>query len=188
MNLNKGYLEVILGPMFSGKTTELIRIRNRYKHSNIKCCIINHSLDDRYNEEYNVVEHMVSHNHLKVPCVYSKTLKEILSLIIDNDIILINEGQFFDDLFEVVKQLINVHKKIVYVCGLDGDYKQKKFGQMLDLIPISDSVKKLKGICFQCKINDSIFTHRISKEEEQIVVGVDNYSSLCRECFIASSV
>ncbi|MAR51090.1 MAG: hypothetical protein CML42_08190 [Rhodobacteraceae bacterium] len=184
MNLNKGYLEVILGPMFSGKTTELIRIRNRYKHSNIKCCIINHSLDDRYQEEY----HMVSHDQCKVPCIYTTNLQEIMNLMLDNDIILINEGQFFNDVFDIVKKLINKYKKIVYVCGLDGDYKQKKFGQILDLIPISDNVKKLKGICFQCKINDSIFTHRISKEEEQIVVGVDNYSSLCRECFIASSV
>ena len=180
MNLNKGYLEVILGPMFSGKTTELIRIRNRYKHSNIKCCIINHSLDNRDGEEYN----MVSHDQCKVPCIYVTTLQEIILSILDNDIILINEGQFFDDLFDVVKKLVNDYKKIVYVCGLDGDYKQQKFGQILDLIPISDNVRKLKGICFKCKINDSIFTHRISNEEGQIVLGVDNYSSLCRECLL----
>lgn len=184
MNYNESYLEVILGPMFSGKTTELIRIRNRYKHSNIKCCIVNHSLDDRYNEEF----HMVSHDQCKVPCIYAKTLNEIISVMLDNDIILINEGQFFDDLFDVVKKLINEYNKIIYVCGLDGDYKQQKFGQILDLIPISNNVRKLKGICFECKKRDSIFTHRISNEKEQIVVGVHNYSSLCRECFIAKSL
>ena len=72
MNFTLGYLEIILGPMFSGKTTELMRISNRYKHSNIKCCIINHSLDDnRYNDN----NHMVSHNKYKVPCIYTNSLK-----------------------------------------------------------------------------------------------------------------
>ena len=183
MNFTVGYLEIILGPMFSGKTTELIRIRNRYKHSNIKCCIINHSLDD---DRYNDNTHMVSHNKYKVPCIYTKALKDKLLEMLDHDIILINEGQFFNDLSEVVIELINKHKKIVYVCGLDGDYQQKKFGQILDLIPHSDTVRKLKGICFNCKSNESIFTHRKSKETQQIVVGVDNYSCLCRECFIAT--
>ena len=184
MNFTLGYLEIILGPMFSGKTTELMRISNRYKHSNIKCCIINHSLDDnRYNDN----NHMVSHNKYKVPCIYTNSLKDKLLEMLEHDIILINEGQFFEDLFEVVINLINKHKKIVYVCGLDGDYQQKKFGRILDLIPHSDNVRKLKGICFNCKTKESIFTHRISNEKQQIVVGVDNYSSLCRDCFIASS-
>lgn len=183
MNFTVGYLEIILGPMFSGKTTELMRISNRYKHSNIKCCIINHSLDDdRYNDNMN----MVSHNKYKVPCIYTKTLTEKMLEMLEHDIILINEGQFFEDLFDVVINLINKHKKVVYVCGLDGDYQQKKFGKILDLIPHSDNVRKLKGICFNCKIKESIFTHRISNEKQQIVVGVDNYSSLCRDCFIAS--
>lgn len=173
-----GYLKVILGPMFSGKTTELIRIYNKYNSCNIRCCIINHISDKRYDEEK-----MSNHNGVMLPSHNLNQLQESLHLIVNYDIFLINEGQFFEDLYDIVNLLVNMHKKRVYVCGLDGDYKRRKFGSILDIVPLCDEVVKLKAICKKCKRKPGIFTHRLSNEQEQTVIGNNNYMSLCRNCY-----
>jgi len=173
-----GYLKVILGPMFSGKTTELIRIYNKYWSCNIRCCIINHISDKRYDEEK-----MSNHNGVMLPSHNLNQLQESLHLIVNYDIFLINEGQFFEDLYDIVNLLVNMHKKRVYVCGLDGDYKRRKFGSILDIVPLCDEVVKLKAICKKCKRKPGIFTHRLSNEQEQTVIGNNNYMSLCRNCY-----
>ena len=173
-----GYLKVIIGPMFSGKTTELMRIYNKYNSCDIKCCVINHISDDRYDKEK-----MCNHNGIALPSFNYKILSESLHLVSNYDIFLINEGQFFDDLYDIVNILVNMHKKRVYVCGLDGDYKRRKFGSILDIVPLCDEVTKLKAICKRCKKNPAIFTHRLSNEQEQTVIGSDNYVSLCRNCY-----
>lgn len=179
---NNGYLEVILGPMFSGKTTELMRIYNRYKICEIPCVVINHNNDQ---ERWNDVKEMATHNGEKCPCIYVNNLKEILQIVDKYDIFLINEGQFFEDLYDIVNILVNMHKKRLYVCGLDGDFKRRKFGKILDIIPLSDNVRKLKAICKKCKKRDAIFTHRLnSKIDSQIEIGDCNkYTSLCRSCY-----
>jgi thymidine kinase len=82
-----------------------------------------------------------------------------------------------------VKLLVNEHNKKVYVCGLDGDYQMKKFGQILDLIPICDEVEKLHAICTICKAPAS-FTKRITQETEQKVIGSDNHIPVCRMCHL----
>ena len=173
-----GYLKVILGPMFSGKTTELIRIYNKYNSCNIRCCIINHITDKRYDEEK-----MSNHNGVMLPSHNLNQLQESLHLIVNYDIFLINEGQFFEDLYDIINLLVNMHKKRVYVCGLDGDYIRRKFGSILDIVPLCDEVVKLKAICKKCKRKPGIFTHRLSNEQEQTVIGNDNYMSLCRNCY-----
>ena len=177
-----GYLEVILGPMFSGKTTELMRIYNRYKECEIPCVIINHSNDI---ERWNTPKEMATHNGMKCPCHYVKNLKETLQIVDTYDVFLINEGQFFEDLYDIVNILVNMHKKRVYVCGLDGDFKRRKFGKLLDIIPLSDNVRKLKAICKRCKKREAIFTHRKNaKTNNQVVIGDCNtYTSLCRCCY-----
>ena len=90
------------------------------------------------------------------------------------DVFVINEGQFFDDLYDIVNIMVNLHKKKVYVAGLDGDFKRRKFGQMLDIISMADDVIKLKSICINCKKNEGIFTHRLSNEQQQVLVGNNN--------------
>ena len=107
----------------------------------------------------------------------------IFPLISQYDVFVINEGQFFKDLYDVINILVNMHKKKVYVAGLDGDFKRRKFGQVLDIISLADDVVKLKAICDWCKINRGIFTHRWTDEKEQTVIGCDNYASCCRECY-----
>ena len=173
-----GYVKVILGPMFSGKTTELMRIYHRYTAADIPCCVINNSLDkDRWNDN----NEMSNHNGLKVPCMYlsATNLAETISLVTKYDIFLINEGQFFTNLYSVVNILSNLYKKKVYISGLDGDFKRRKFGSILDVIPLCDDI-----VCKKCKKRDAIYTHRLSHEQEQTVVGAaDNYTSLCRTCY-----
>ena len=100
-----------------------------------------------------------------------------------SSVILINEGQFFPDLEEFVKILLFNGKK-VYVCGLDGDFERKKFGQILDLIPLCDKVTKITSLCGMCKNGTlGIFSKRITSEQIQTVVGFDNYIPVCRSCY-----
>jgi thymidine kinase len=98
-------------------------------------------------------------------------------------VILINEGQFFPDLFEFVNKLL-INEKQIYVCGLDGDFERKKFGQIIDLIPLCDKIEKLTSLCSICKNGKKgIFSMRLSNEKEQTIVGSENYIPVCRECY-----
>jgi len=196
-NSESGYLEIILGPMFASKTTRLVEIYKKCNFCNISVAVINHSIDNRYDEEL-----LSTHDHIKIPCIKTERLFDVWTDNIDmetniekvprikdkfkvasSSVILINEGQFFPDLEEFVKILLS-HDKKVYVCGLDGDFERKKFGQILDLIPICDKVTKLTSLCSLCKNGThGIFSKRISSEKEQTVVGSDNYIPVCRNCY-----
>jgi thymidine kinase len=120
-----------------------------------------------------------------IPCVKTNKLLD-LNLndeLLASNVILINEGQFFNDLYDFIVSMLVQNKKI-YVCGLDGDYKRNKFGQMLDIVPLCDKVVKLTSLCGFCKDGTrGIFTNRISLELEQTVVGNDNYIPSCRICY-----
>lgn len=196
-----GYLELIIGPMFSGKTSRLVEIYNQCKFCNIKVSVINHSIDNRYDDDL-----LSTHDKIKIPCIKTKKLfdvwddriptEENIKLIYrikdkfqlaTSEVILINEGQFFPDLFDFVNALLK-HEKKIYVCGLDGDFERKKFGQILDLIPICDKVEKLTSLCSICKNGKKgIFSMRLSNEKEQTVVGSENYIPVCRECYISKN-
>ena len=182
-----GYLKIILGSMFAGKTTELIKEYNRHNACGIRCCFINHMYDDRYDSGTKKTK---THNHSEILNDYSvNKLGQIFnreSLLFGNtdyDVYFINEGQFFSDLYEWVDWLVNMKNKKVYVCGLDGDYKRKKFGSLLDIIPLCDDIVKIKALCNDCKKSDGLFTCRLSDETEQLLVGTTNYCSLCRNCY-----
>jgi len=186
------YLEIILGPMFSGKTSRLVEIYKQCKFCNISVSVINHCIDDRYDNEL-----LSTHDKVKIPCVKTKNLldlvgrkekekepeKEETNVVLSSDVILINEGQFFTDLYDFVVLALSNGKKI-YVCGLDGDFEQKKFGHIIDLIPLCDKVTKLTSLCSICKNGKpGIFSKRITSEKEQTIVGFDNYIPVCRYCY-----
>ena len=176
----KSYLKVILGSMFSGKTTELINEYNKYKSGGFECCFINHSLDkDRFNSETQTHAHNKS--SVKTDFIIDKLGPHARSFL-RYDVLFINEAQFFTDLYKAVEWLL-FHNKKVYVCGLDGDFQRQKFGSILDIIPLCDDVVKLKAICTNCKSSNGIFTKRLSKEKKQTIIGSDNYASLCRKCY-----
>ena len=179
-----GYLKVIIGSMFSGKTTELLKEHRRHSACGFECLLINHSSDKRYTDK----EETSTHDGIKVNSInvgnklFDFFKKE--SYLTRYDIIFINEGQFFEDLYIFVDHIVNKKNKKVYVCGLDGDFKRKKFGSILDIIPLSDDVIKIKAICTECMENDAIFTHRITKDTTQTIVGgAELYKPLCRSCY-----
>lgn len=184
---NSGYLELIIGPMFSGKTSELLQIYKKCKFCNINVAIINHKFDNRYHDTM-----LSSHDKIMAPCLQASELNSLWADDVENlsykilreaDVILINEGQFFPDLYEVVIDMLQ-HKKKIYICGLDGDFERKKFGSVLDLIPICDNIIKLKSLCSLCKDGTpGIFSMRLSNEKTQTVVGSDNYIPVCRSCY-----
>ena len=171
-----GYLEIILGSMYSGKTSRLVEIYKQCQFCNISVIVINHTIDNRYDDNL-----MSTHDQIKIPCL--KTEKLFYLLIIRSDVILINEGQFFPDLEAFVEKMLE-QKKQIYICGLDGDFERKKFGQILNLIPLCDKVTKLTSLCSLCKNGTpGIFSKRITSEKEQTVVGSDNYIPVCRSCY-----
>jgi thymidine kinase len=181
-----GYLEVILGPMFSGKTSKLIEIYKQYTFCNIPVLVINHADDVRYSDTA-----MVTHDQIQINCIQSSSLLSVVNDQIDLFTeskplaVLINEGQFFPDLYNMVHEMVYQHKAHVYVAGLDGDYKQTKFGEMLDLIPICDKVYKLHSLCVLCRNGtNAIFSHRINHQnQQQKMIGAgDTYIPLCRKC------
>jgi len=182
---NSGYLEVILGPMFSGKTSHIIKTYRQYLFCNAEILVINHKDDTRY-DEYK----LSNHDNTKIDCIQCSNLGDIMTshdhiLRSKFHVVLINEGQFFPDLYNTVYTLVNNMHHHVYVCGLDGDYLLNKFGQMLDLIPLCDKVIKLNSLCVRCRNGTkAIFTHRITDDTEQMVIGTDNYEPLCRKCYL----
>ena len=180
-----GYLEVGIGCMFSGKTSWLLETYKKFTFCKKNVLVINHSEDTRYHESM-----LSTHDKCMIPCTQLSTFDgiinsndtEMLNKIIECDVVLINEGQFFGSLSVFVRFLLE-HRKIVYVCGLDGDFKQERFGEILDLIPICDKVHKFRALCTDCQNGThAIFSHRINNETQQKVIGSDNYIPLCRKC------
>jgi thymidine kinase len=179
-NNKVGYLEIILGPMFSSKTTTILEIYKKCVFCNIPVAVINHSSDIRYHDEM-----LSSHDFVMAPCLQAVRLDDVMSSkeVMYADVVLINEGQFFEDLYEVVLIMLR-HKKKVYVCGLDGDFERKKFGQILDIIPYCDKVTKLTSLCSICKDGTpGIFSMRLTEEQSQTVIGSSNYIPVCRNCY-----
>ena len=180
---NEGYLELILGPMFSGKTSTLKKIYDQCIYCNIPVMVINYEADNRYCD----ASFMSTHDKIMIPCVKGVSILEILEQnkekVNESEVILINEGQFFKDIDTVIHLVENLHKR-VYICGLDGDFKKNKIGSLLDLIPHCDNVYKLKSLCSECRNGKSgLFSYRITDETHQVVIGVENYKPVCRACF-----
>ena len=180
-----GKLNIVIGPMFSGKSTELLRIYNKYK-TKYKILVINHKTDNRYGQN-----NIYTHNKDSCDCISFLDLFEYYKFFDDEykkqfDVILIDEGQFFDDLYDYCKDMVDKEKKIVYVFGLSGDFKRKSFGEILDLVPIADNIIHLKSICYSCNdVKDASFTMRKTSNKEQVSVGGEGeYIAVCRECWL----
>lgn len=178
-----GNIKIILGPMFSGKSSEIIRLINRYKILNKKILAINHEIDNRYGENK-----IISHNKEKIDCINLKNLKPIMETedYKNSEVIVIEEAQFFSDLYEFVVTSADKYHKNIIVAGLDGDYQKKPFGDLLRLIPHAESVVKLHALCLKC--NDgtkAAFTKRIIDNDKKILVGSsENYQPVCRKHFL----
>jgi thymidine kinase len=174
----RGWLEVICGSMFSGKTEELIRRLKRAKIANLKTEIFKPAIDVRY-DEIKIVSH--DENYIQsTPIDNSQT---ILLMAHDVDVVGLDEAQFFDDqIMSVCDELAKRGVRVI-AAGLDMDYTGKPFGQMPFLMAKADYVTKLHAICVKCG-NIANYSYRIIPNEEQIMLGAKNaYEPRCRVCF-----
>ncbi|XP_076458175.1 thymidine kinase, cytosolic-like [Babylonia areolata] len=174
-----GHVELIIGPMFSGKTTELIRRLKRYRVAQYACLIIKYLGDTRYNEEG-----VSTHDRQILPAVSTNELMPVLEKALQYDVIGIDEGQFFPDVVTFADHLAD-KGKIVIVAALDGTFQKRAFGDILNLVPVSESVTKLTAVCTIC-FKPAAFTRRKTQENKvEVIGGEDKYLAVCRECFTA---
>lgn len=173
-----GWIEVIAGCMFSGKTEELIRRLRRAEIAKQKVAIFKPSIDTRYGSD-----HIVSHSELKLLSASVSRASEILDYVGDAQVIGIDEAQFFDlGLVEVAERLANQGKRVI-IAGLDQDYRGKPFEPMPQLLCIAEYITKTLAICVICG-NPADRTQRTTASSERVLVGAkDSYEARCRRCF-----
>ena len=172
-------LDIIMGPMFSGKTSQVISLYGRYTTIGRSVLVIKHALDTRYSAG------LTTHNGQMIPCYTTDTLNALTSSFLQlYRVIIIDEAQFFDGLYDFVKWAVE-HGKTVFVVGLDGDHERKPFGEILKCIPLADKVTKLTAFCNGCRDGTPApFTKRINGNVDQIAVGgADMYQAVCLSCY-----
>jgi thymidine kinase len=177
-------IDIIIGPMMCGKTSEVIRKLIIYHEMDMKVLYINHVVDTRSKQAvstHNVTIGNIPFDSIKV---------EMLGLcdVGKYNVIAIDEAQFFEDLKEVVINWVEKQKKIVIVAGLNGDFRRQPFGQINDLITYCDTITKLTPFCVSCRkkgvIRNALFSKRIISDNSEILIGgKDIYLPTCRECF-----
>ena len=173
-----GWIEIVCGSMFSGKTEELIRRLKRAKFANQKVEIFKPAIDIRYSNE-----EVVSHDSNAILSTPVETSDSILLLTGDVDVVGIDEVQFFDDnIVNVCQQLANRGVRVI-CAGLDMDYLGKPFGPMPALMAVAEYVTKVHAICVKCG-NLAQHSHRLTKSDKLVELGEkDSYEPICRHCF-----
>ncbi len=178
-----GYLNLILGPMFSGKSTRLIQYIRRYKTLDKKMIVIKPNIDTRYTLE----NELCTHDQEKYKCI--SLSGDSLKLILEDpnyetsDIIIIEEGQFFKDLHDVVKGMLDNDNKRVYIAALNGDFNRNLFGDVNKLISFCDNIEFMQALCLDCKDGTpGCFSKRLSNNQSQILVAAESeYKAVCRK-------
>ena len=181
-----GKLELIIGPMFSGKSTELIKRIRLLQKIDKKILVIKPIIDSRYNQNK-----ITSHNYESVDCIVLEKLEDIK----DNDVIkyntiVIDEGQFFSDLVHVVTKWVDNFNVDIIVGGLDGDFQRQPIGTILNLIPYADQCYKLTSLCSICKDGTNApFSFRLTNSIDKVLVGgSETYIPVCRKHFNESNI
>jgi len=173
-------LEIVLGPMFAGKSSYILSSLRRYEAIGWPVLTITSALDSRY--ESNVI---YSHNHEKHSALSANLLLPILEMNTFDEarLIVIEEAQFFNDLYLFVQHAVDVCGKDVLVVGLDGDSERRPFGHIMSIIPLCDKITKMTAMCKMCGDGSSaIFTYRKNSDTSVIQVGqTDLYEALCRK-------
>jgi thymidine kinase len=175
-----GWIEVICGSMFSGKTEELIRRLKRARIANKNIMAFKPAIDTRYHET-----HIMSHDENSTLSVPVKHSSDIINMVLaETELVAIDEAQFFDEhLPEVCAQLASLGKRVV-IAGLDMDYTGKPFGPMPQLLAMAEYVTKLHAICVVCGGTAQLSYRKHAESEEQVLLGArDIYEARCRKCF-----
>jgi len=174
-----GWIEVICGPMFSGKSEELIRRMRRAEIARQITQLFKPKIDDRYSET-----EIVSHSQQRLPSTPVASSLDILSCVGDRtEVIAVDEVQFFDEgIVDVSQRLANLGKRVI-VAGLDMDFRGRPFSPMPELMAIAEYVTKQLAICVRCG-NPAVHTQRLTHSRDTIVVGSQGtYEARCRRCF-----
>jgi thymidine kinase len=179
MRGNLGWIEVICGPMFSGKSEELIRRLRRAEIARQRVQIFKPIIDQRYSSD-----HIVSHDDTRIHSVAVSTAAEVTAkLDLRTEVIGIDEAQFLGEtMVELVVRWADMGKRII-IAGLDTDYLGRPFHPMPELLAVADEITKTLAICMQCG-NPAKHTQRLIASEDLIVVGAEGmYEARCRRCF-----
>jgi len=173
-----GWIEVICGSMFSGKTEELIRRLRRAQIARHKVAIFKPKIDVRYSDDY-----IVSHNQQRIPSIAVEKASDILQYVSQAQVLGIDEAQFFDNtLVDVCRQLANSGRRVI-VAGLDKDYRGVPFEPIPQLLCEAEYITKTLAICVKCG-NPANFTQRLTKSSERVLLGAtDTYEARCRKCY-----
>jgi len=176
-------LELILGCMYSGKSSELIRRAKRLQTIQQPYQIYNSLIDTRYG-----TSGIYTHNQIHIACSITDSLVSQIDTeqFKNATTIFIDEAQFFTDLYEFVKSSVEIHHKHVVVIGLDGDSDRQNFGFIHTLIPLADDITKLKALCSICSDGTpGIFSKKVINSSKQVDVGsTDKYIAVCRKCYL----
>ena len=180
-------LQLIIGPMFAGKTTELIRRLTTFKKAKLRVIYINSNLDSRSDDLFSTHNTSLSEKQ-EITMIKTKSLMEVYDKCKEFDVIAVDEAQFFTDLFEFYSRIVEVECRNLIVAGLNGTSDREKFGHICDLIPHADSVEFIYPFCSVCadqhKITKAIFSKRICSNGNTVCVGGDeSYIPVCREHF-----
>jgi thymidine kinase len=177
-SVKQGWIEVVCGSMFSGKTEELIRRLRRAQIAKLNVQIFKPGIDTRYSET-----EIVSHNANAIKSIPVKNSSEILDKIENVDVVGIDEAQFFDDgIIDVCNKLANKGIRVI-VTGLDMDFLGNPFGPIPKLMAIAEYVTKVHAICMRCG-DLANYSHRLSESKTLVELGEkDKYEPLCRTCF-----
>ena len=179
-------LTLVIGPMFSGKSSYLLTSIRKYKELDWSTYVITSNLDKRYTSDNKIVNH---NQDYAVADASVKYLNEVNSSkeYLHAKVVIIEEAQFYPDLVEFVLEAVEVYDKHVIVAGLDGDASRKPFGKLLELIPYADTIIKLKALCKKCGDGtEALFTCKKVHDDATVDIGgSDKYEALCRKHFIA---
>ena len=176
---NQGWIEVVVGSMFSGKSEELIRRLRRAQIARQKVQIFKPALDTRY-----AADHIVSHSEMRIPSTSVESSRELLEQVeADTEVVGIDEGQFFDLELPAVCNMLADRGKRVIVAGLDQDYLGKPFEPMPQLLAIAEYITKTLAICMVCG-NPANHTQRLVASDDRVLLGTQGtYEARCRRCF-----
>ena len=179
-------VELIIGPMFSGKSTELIRRLCKYRSIDKKVFVVGHQLDNRYV----TTESICTHDKKTLQCVKVSNINDVLEMkaFKESDVVGIDEAQFFNDIRSFILSCEKMNKVFI-IAGLDGDFKREPFPNVSSILPLCDTVDKLSAMCAVKKDGTpAIFSKKKTNSNQLIDVGGKNkYIPVCREIFLSSS-
>ena len=175
-------IDIIFGPMFSGKTSHVLALAGRYASIGRRVLVVNHALDSRYANANEIVTHSGEH----IPCFTTDTLNALTEdFLRPFQVIIIDEAQFFEGLVPLVEFVVDTLGKKLYLVGLNGTSERAPFGEIARCIPHADSITLLSALCAGCRDGTPAhFSRRKFPSPQQIVIGGSSmYEPVCRECY-----